>query len=224
MNYDDSVDFYRLLPQCWIDIIDQSILKRCNDTLNQEIIKCKDVNKEIYPYDMNDIFKIFHLCNLEDIKVVILGMDPYHADKNQANGIAFSVNKDVKIPPSLRNIFKEMNSDRKDGDLEYLVKRGIFLLNTFLTVRQKIPGSHKFWKDFTDHVIKLIAEKNQDTIFVLFGKFAQEKIDDIPNKSRILCSSHPSPLSAYRPCGKYPAFMGSNIFKKITEKINISFF
>lgn len=223
MNYDDSVDFYRLLPQSWIDLIDLDILKRCNNTLNQEIIKCKMENNEIYPYNINDLFRIFNICKLDDIKVVILGMDPYHADKNQANGIAFSVNNGVKIPPSLRNIFKEMNVDKKDGDLEYLVKRGVFLLNTFLTVKQKTPGSHQFWKEFTDHIIKLIAEKNKDTIFVLFGKFAQEKIEIIPNKSRILCSSHPSPLSAYRPCGEYPAFIGSDIFKKIMEITDIAF-
>jgi uracil-DNA glycosylase len=223
MNYYNSVDFFEILPDSWLKVIDHKILKNCNDNLNKEIIKCKEENKEIYPYNIENIFKIFHLCNLEDIKVVILGMDPYHANKEQANGIAFSVNENVKIPPSLRNIFKEMNCNRKDGNLEFLVSQGVFLLNAFLTVKQKTPGSHKFWKELSDHIISLISENNPDAIFVLFGKFAQEKIDNISNSSRILCSSHPSPLSAYRPCGEFPAFIGSNIFKIIKDKTNINF-
>jgi uracil-DNA glycosylase len=225
MNYNNTIDFTKLLPESWLKIIDPEILNRCNDDINQEIVKCKEENKEIYPYNVNDIFKIFNLCDIQDIKVVILGMDPYHSDKNQANGIAFSVNKDVKIPPSLRNIFKEMGChDKKDGDLEYLVRRGVFLLNTFLTVKQKTPGSHKFWKDFSDHIIKLILENNQDAVFILFGKFAQDTVKISSNiDSRIFCTSHPSPLSAYKPCGKFPAFIGSNIFKIVTDKTGILF-
>jgi uracil-DNA glycosylase len=223
MNYNNPVNFFELLPDHWLKIIDHTILKNCNDNLNKEILKCKEENKEIYPYNVTDIFKIFELCHLEDIKVVILGMDPYHANKDQANGIAFSVNSNIKIPPSLRNIYKEMNSNKKDGNLEFLVKQGVFLLNAFLTVKQKTPGSHKFWKEFSDHIIKLILENNQTAIFVLFGKVAQEKMNIQKNTSRILCSSHPSPLSAYRLCGEFPAFIGSNIFKIIKEKTNINF-
>ena len=147
----------------------------------------------------------FKLSSFSNTRVVIIGQDPYHK-KGQANGLAFSVAKGKKIPPSLQNIFKELNSDlnikaTKNGDLSCWAKQGVLLLNTSLTVRANHAGSHqkKGWEQFTDKVITTISEQKKGVIFILWGRFAQKKLKLIDtNKHFILKSSHPSPLSAYR--------------------------
>lgn len=161
-----------------------------------------NLKEETYPKKEN-IFKVFDLCHLNDIKVVILGQDPYH-QPNQANGLAFSVNKNINHPRSLRNIFKEISRDCKckypsSGDLTPLAKQGVFLLNTILTVTKNNPSSHKNkgWETFTDRVIEYIDKKRTNIVFMLWGNYAQSKEYLISkNKHLILKSSHPSPFSA----------------------------
>ena len=150
------------------------------------------------------IFAAFKACSLEDLKVVILGQDPYHG-KGEANGLCFSVNDGVKIPPSLRNIFQEINSDLdkiflpETGNLERWAKQGILLLNASLTVREDQPNSHKHlkWNLFTDAVIRKISDEKEHIVFLLWGNFAQQKGAKINReKHLVLQSGHPSPMSA----------------------------
>jgi uracil-DNA glycosylase len=150
------------------------------------------------------IFSAFNQFGFNDLKVVIIGQDPYHGE-GEANGLCFSVNDNVKIPPSLLNIFKEINLDfgtiflPNSGNLERWAKQGILLLNATLTVRKDLPNSHKHlsWNIFTDTVIKKISEENSNIVFLLWGNFAiqKEKLID-HSKHKILKSGHPSPMSA----------------------------
>lgn len=153
----------------------------------------------------NQIFNAFNQCHFEDVKVVIIGQDPYH-DFGQANGLCFSVNEGVRLPPSLINIFKEIETDlgvhyQKSGDLSHWAKQGVLLLNATLTVRAHQAGSHqkKGWEIFTDFVIKTISDKKENIVFLLWGGYAKQKERLINNeKHHILLSGHPSPLSANR--------------------------
>jgi len=156
----------------------------------------------IYP-PASLIFNAFEKCSFENLKVVIIGQDPYHGE-GQANGLCFSVNESVKIPPSLRNIFKEIQSDLGkavpiSGNLERWAKQGVLLLNAILTVRASKAASHrnKGWELFTDAVIRLISEEKEQVVFLLWGNYAQKKGDVVDeSKHLILKSGHPSPLSA----------------------------
>lgn len=150
------------------------------------------------------IFAAFNHCSFEDLKVVIIGQDPYHG-KDEANGLCFSVNDGVKIPPSLRNIYAEINTDLNtvffpsSGNLERWAKQGVLLLNTTLTVRKEEPNSHKHlnWATFTNAVIEQINAKKENVVFLLWGNFAQQKGKIInPKKHKVLLSGHPSPMSA----------------------------
>lgn len=164
------------------------------------------------------IFNAFEQCRWEDLKVVIIGQDPYHGP-GQANGMCFSVNPGVRIPPSLRNIFKEIaaeyNSDLPfDGDLTPWANQGVLLLNATLTVRAANAGSHqkKGWETFTDNVIKAISKNKKNIVYLLWGSYARNKkmlIDS--NHNLILESPHPSPLSAHR------GFLGNDHFKKAND-------
>ncbi|NIH16667.1 MAG: uracil-DNA glycosylase [Buchnera aphidicola (Periphyllus lyropictus)] len=182
-------------------------------------INKKRIFKNIFPKKEN-VFHAFFLTKFKDIKVVILGQDPYFK-KNQAHGLSFSVKRGVSYPPSLRNIFKEIKSDIKEnikinsGCLENWSKQGVFLLNSILTVSENKPGSHiKYgWEKITDYVISLINLYHSGVVFLLWGKYAKKKSILInKNKNYILTSSHPSPLSAYR------SFFGCKHFSK-TNKI-----
>lgn len=154
---------------------------------------------------IDNIFDSLNFCVLSKLKVVIIGQDPYH-QQSQANGLSFSVCKDVKIPPSLNNIFKELNNDvnkplPSNGDLTYLSKQGVLLLNSCLSVRISSPGSHyNFgWETFTDKIISIISEKKSNVVFLLWGNKSISKSKFIDtNKHLILTSGHPSPLSANR--------------------------
>ena len=169
---------------------------------------------KVYP-PINDIFKALNSTTLENLKVVILGQDPYHGF-NQANGLSFSVNNGVSLPPSLKNIFKELHSDLKiplpsSGNLQKWAEQGVLLLNTTLTVRESSPGSHVImgWEEFTDAIIKLISKKREDIVFLLWGKAAEKKTQFINTKKHhLLISSHPSPFSANK------GFIGSKHFSK----------
>lgn len=151
------------------------------------------------------IFNAFNLCPFDDVKVVILGQDPYH-DDGQANGLCFSVNDNIPFPPSLQNIFKEIGDDLgkpypQSGDLSRWAKQGVLLLNSILTVRAHQASSHKDhgWETFTDRVIRELSEKRENIVFMLWGSYAKNKGAQIDrNKHLILTSVHPSPLSVYR--------------------------
>lgn len=153
----------------------------------------------------NEIFNAFNHCRFEDVKVVIIGQDPYH-DDGQANGLCFSVNDGIKHPPSLINIFKEIETDLgitypKSGNLMRWADQGVLLLNATLTVRAHQAGSHqnKGWELFTDEIIKIISDKKENIVFLLWGGYAKKKDKLInPVKHKILLSGHPSPLSANR--------------------------
>ena len=169
-----------------------------------------------YP-EYNNIFNALKATSFDNIKVVILGQDPYH-EPNQAHGLAFSVLCE-KLPPSLKNIYKEMEDDlnikiNQDGNLDYLAKQGVLLLNTLLSVRKGEAFSHKGlgWETFTDNVIKYINKLDQPIVFILWGSPAQSKIKFLNNpKHLIIKSAHPSPLSAYR------GFFGSKPFSRTNE-------
>ena len=187
----------------------------------QAINSALAIEKNIYTIlPENDvIFNAFNFTTPSNIKVVILGQDPYHG-KGQANGLSFSVPNGVKTPPSLRNIFKELQSDLKhsipsNGNLESWAKQGVLLMNAILTVREKKAGSHQKlgWEIFTDSIIKKLSEEKEGVIFLLWGAFAQKKSALIDtNKHHILTTTHPSPFSAYR------GFLGCKHFSK-TNKI-----
>ncbi|MCK5819480.1 MAG: uracil-DNA glycosylase [Psychromonas sp.] len=172
----------------------------------------------IYPAQHNR-FRAFYLTLLENIKVVIVGQDPYHG-AHQADGLSFSVANNVNIPPSLLNVYKELSTSidgfitPETGSLEHWAKQGVLLLNSVLTVEHAMPGSHanKGWEIFTDNVIKEIDKNCDGVIFLLWGNYAQKKGSIIDrDKHHVLTSYHPSPLSAYR------GFFGCGHFKKTNE-------
>jgi uracil-DNA glycosylase len=172
---------------------------------------------QIYP-SSDKVFDAFRLTPINNVKVVILGQDPYHGE-GQAHGLSFSVPLGIKAPPSLRNIFKELSSDLGEGIpmcncLERWAMEGVLLLNATLTVRAKSPGSHqkKGWEEFTDEVIRKLSSSTEGLVFILWGSYAQKKgliIDK--NKHLVLQSSHPSPFSAHR------GFLGSKPFSQVNE-------
>lgn len=174
-----------------------------------------NTKKRIFPAPKN-LFKAFDLTPFSKVKVIILGQDPYH-DNGQAHGLSFSVPDDVPLPPSLKNIYKELEGDlsikkdMKQGNLESWAKQGVLLLNAILTVEAHNPASHRNigWESFTDYVIKILSDKGQNLVFILWGNYARSKksLIDI-NKHLVLESPHPSPFSAYS------GFFGSNPFSK----------
>lgn len=177
-------------------------------------------NKTVYPLKEN-IFKALEYTDYNDIKVVILGQDPYHGE-GEAQGLSFSIPNDIRITPSLRNIFKELKNDlnieRTNTDLSDWAKQGILLLNAILTVCKDTPLSHKDkgWEIFTDEIIKKINEREEPVVFILWGNYARSKKKLITNKNHyIIESAHPSPLSASR------GFFDSKPFSK-TNNILIS--
>lgn len=179
------------------------------------------------------IFAAFNNCSFSDLKVVIIGQDPYHGE-GEANGLSFSVNDSVKIPPSLRNIYKEIHQDLdvifmpNSGNLEHWAKQGVLLLNATLTVRKDSPNSHKHlkWNVFTDAVIQAISDNKENVVFLLWGGFAQKKGTKIDrSKHLILESGHPSPMSANQ--GKWfgnKHFSQTNTFLKSKNKSEIQWF
>lgn len=173
--------------------------------------------KEIYP-PKDYIFNALKLTSYENTKVVIVGQDPYHG-KGEAHGLSFSVQKGVRVPPSLQNIYKELNDDLKispkdNGDLTEWAKQGVLLLNAVLTVEKDKAASHRNlgWEPMTDYIIKLLNLKNKPVVFILWGNFAKEKAKLITNHQHyIIMSPHPSPFSAYS------GFFGSKPFSKTNK-------
>jgi uracil-DNA glycosylase len=183
----------------------------------REFLKTEYFSRKIYP-PMNDIFNALKYTSYEDARVVILGQDPYHGE-GQAHGLCFSVKERTPFPPSLKNIFKELNDSLgiaipTSGELVGWAKQGVLLLNTTLTVREGMPQSHKGhgWEILTDRIIELMNEKERPVVFMLWGGNARAKKALITNeKHLVLECAHPSPLSAYA------GFFGSNHFAKANE-------
>ncbi|MBK6548279.1 MAG: uracil-DNA glycosylase [Arcobacter sp.] len=201
----------------WEDIIDLEKQKDYYKSLEKEINKRYETTT-VFPEKQN-IFKAFSLTKLDNLKVVILGQDPYHGF-GQAQGLAFSTPANIKNPPSMQNILKEINSDLgkksicEDGDLTPWAKQGVLLLNTILTVEEAKPKSHHNlgWEVFTDNIIKYISDNCEDTIFILWGSPAISKTKLIDRKKHhILTAPHPSPLSSYR------GFFGCKHFSKTND-------
>ncbi len=177
-------------------------------------------NDVVYPH-IDDLFNAFKLTSFENTKVVIIGQDPYHGE-GQAHGLSFSVNEGVKVPPSLKNIYKEIESDlgykpNLSGNLTRWASDGVLLLNAVLTVSKNKPGSHRKlgWEYFTDEVVRKLNKRDEPIVFILWGNFAKEKASLITNdKHLILSSVHPSPFSARN------GFFGSKVFSKTNEFLN----
>ncbi|EGS31329.1 uracil-DNA glycosylase [Peptoniphilus sp. oral taxon 375 str. F0436] len=200
----------------WQDLLGPEMEKPYYQELRRLLLE-EYQNYPIYPA-MGDIFNALQTTSYQDVKVVILGQDPYHG-KGQAHGMAFSVQKGVPIPPSLQNIYKELESDlgipmAHTGYLMSWAQQGVLLLNTTLTVRQGSPTSHKDigWEIFTDAILSLLNKKDQALVYILWGAHARSKKKLLNNpKHLILEAPHPSPLSAYR------GFFGSKPFSKSNE-------
>lgn len=182
-----------------------------------KFVRTEYATAAVYPPG-KEIFRAFDVCRFQDVRVVIIGQDPYHGP-GQANGMCFSVREGVKPPPSLVNIFKEIKNDLGkpipvSGDLERWAQQGVLLLNATLTVRASSPGSHqnKGWEQFTDAVIELLSSQKEHVVFLLWGAYAQKK-GAVIDRSRhcVLMSAHPSPFSADR------GFFGSKHFSKAND-------
>jgi len=208
----------------WYKVLEPEFSKEYFTKLT-EFVSSEYQQATVYP-PRDSIFRAFALTPFEAVRVVIIGQDPYHGE-NQANGLCFSVNQGVKIPPSLRNIYKEIESDTGEpsryptGDLEGWAKQGVLLLNATLTVQAHSAGSHqkKGWEHFTDATIRALSDQRENLVFFLWGNYAKEKgaiIDD--TKHLVINSPHPSPFSAYS------GFFGSKPFSRCNNYlINNSF-
>ena len=206
------------IDNTWKDVLKEEFAKPYFEQIVFFLKTEKASGKKIYPVGSN-IFNAFNKTPFDKVKVVILGQDPYHGH-GQAHGLSFSVLPGVKVPPSLQNIFKEINTDLgvenllKNGDLTHWAEQGVLLLNAALTVRDGEPMSHaKFgWAQFTDAVIRTISDKKENVVFLLWGKFAQDKQILIDTNSHyVLKAAHPSPLSAHN------GFFGCKHFSKTNE-------
>ncbi|MSR71022.1 uracil-DNA glycosylase [Candidatus Kaiserbacteria bacterium] len=200
----------------WKNILEDEFGKEYFKSLS-EFVRAEYKSGIIYPPPKN-IFRAFDLTPFDQVKVVILGQDPYHGP-GQANGLCFAVGDGVRLPPSLQNIYKELSADTgvpfealaKKGDLERWAKQGVLLLNATLTVRARTAGSHqnKGWEEFTDAAIKALSEQREHLVFILWGNYARSKGAHIDRtKHCVIESPHPSPFSAYN------GFFGSKPFSK----------
>lgn len=204
------------ISKSWFNILSEEFAKPYFLSL-QQFLKQEYLSKKIYPKPEN-IFSALNMVDFKDVKVVIFGQDPYH-QPNQAHGLCFSVADGVKVPPSLANIFKEIEDEYgykclQSGDLSRWAKQGVLLLNTCLTVEDSKPNSHKNkgWEQFVQAIVKKLSEREESVIFVLWGLNAKSFVNLIDqNKHKILQSPHPSPLSAYN------GFFKNGHFKKINE-------
>jgi uracil-DNA glycosylase len=190
------------IEQGWKDLLQEEFCKPYFVQL-AEFVRAEYKSNRIYPPG-SQIFNAFNLCPFDKVKVVIIGQDPYHGP-GQAHGLCFSVNDGVPFPPSLRNIFKEVNADTgapipQSGNLTRWATQGVLLLNATLTVREHSAGSHqrRGWETFTDAVIRIISEQKSKVVFILWGAYAQSKASLIDSSRHlVLRSVHPSPLSAH---------------------------
>lgn len=202
----------------WLSVLEQEFQKDYMINLKSFLKAEKDADVNIYPKNA-DIFNALNTTPFDKVKVVILGQDPYHG-AGQAHGLSFSVQRGVAVPPSLKNIYKELESDIEGfkapnhGHLTHWAEQGVLLLNATLTVRASTPGSHqnRGWEIFTDEIIKAISQKLEHVVFLLWGKYAQQKATLIDQKKHyVLTSAHPSPFSAHT------GFLGSRPFSKTNQ-------
>ena len=204
------------ITEKWDDVLKDEFSSKSYLLLRQ-FLKSEYTNYVIYP-SMYDLFNSMKYTDFDEVKIVLLGQDPYH-NKGQAMGLSFSVPKGIEKPPSLVNIFKELKAEygipiQEDGDLSGWARQGVLLLNTVLTVREHSPNSHKNcgWEYFTDGIIKKISQQKENVVFFLWGANARAKKSLIDtSKHLVLESAHPSPLSAYN------GFFGCNHFIKANE-------
>lgn len=205
-------------PEAWLEPLGKGFCIDFLDDIESKFLTLKAENMTIFP-PTSMIFRALELVDFYEAKVLILGQDPYH-DLGQANGLSFSVNKEIMIPPSLRNIFLELKDDLnipipQHGDLTFWAQQKILLLNSVLTVEHGKPNSHKElgWDKLTDQIISKLSKRG-NMIFVLWGKIAQSKLQLINKKTnKVLSAPHPSPLSAYR------GFFGCRHFSKINKTL-----
>ncbi|HWP61635.1 MAG TPA: uracil-DNA glycosylase [Candidatus Paceibacterota bacterium] len=204
------------IEDSWKKVLHDEFGETYFETL-REFVKGEYQHAVIYPAPKN-IFRAFELTPFDKVEVVILGQDPYHGP-GQANGLCFAVSKGINLPPSLQNIFKELETDigpvkNRTGDLERWAKQGVLLLNATLTVRARAAGSHqgKGWEQFTDAVIRKLSEEKENLVFILWGNYAKQKGAHIDrSKHLVMESAHPSPFSAFG------GFFGSKPFSKTNE-------
>jgi len=207
------------LDQSWRQVLEEELKKEYIQKINQTLDKEKKEGFLVFPEE-NLVFNAFLKTPFDSVKVVIVGQDPYHGP-GQAHGLSFSVPKGVKLPPSLKNIFKELKSDLNlstplHGCLESWAQQGVLLLNATLTVRAKEPGSHSNigWELFTDAVVEALCRRKDPLVFLLWGKTALKKchtvLDNIEHSHVVLIASHPSPYSA-------SGFLGCRHFSKVNE-------
>lgn len=203
------------IAESWKPVLQQEFNKPYFDALIDFLKQEKAAGKTIFPPGPQ-IFAAFDYTAFNDVRVVIIGQDPYHG-QGQAHGLCFSVNKGIAVPPSLQNMYKELKADingfeiPNHGDLSHWAKQGVLMLNATLTVEKDKAGSHqgKGWEEFTDAVIKAVSTQKENVVFILWGKFAQSKARLIDNtKHLILMAAHPSPFSAYN------GFFGCKHFSK----------
>lgn len=206
-----------IIPSQWKEFFEEEKKKEYYPKLISKVIE-KYENEKVYP-PFHLLFSALDNLKPEDVKVIILGQDPYH-EENEANGLAFSVSKGVKLPPSLKNIYKELSYEygypipKNNGDLTPWSKQGVLLLNTTLSVKEGEANSHSKigWIEFTDNLISYLDRKYQGIVYILWGNYANGKRNLILNKdSKIIHTAHPSPLSASR------GFLKSNCFKQCNE-------
>ena len=210
------------IEQSWKDVLssefEKDYFKKLTDFVRAEYLS----GKTIYP-EAKNIFNAFNLCPLQNVKVVIIGQDPYH-EPHQAHGLCFSVESGTEFPPSLVNIYKEIESDLghksiTNGDLSDWARQGVLLLNSTLTVQAHIAASHSGhgWETFTDAVIRAVAQNRKHVVYMLWGSFAQKKAEFVDeHENLILKSAHPSPLSAYR------GFFGNHHFSRANEYLTVN--
>lgn len=217
MSNDAELEVNPRIEESWLAVLQNEFKSDYFKNLKLFLLKEKKEKAVFYPPG-SQIFNAFNLCPFDQVRVVILGQDPYHGP-GQAHGLCFSVPEGIPQPPSLQNIFKEIKLDvgidmPNHGNLEKWAKQGVLLLNSSLTVRQHNPGSHfgQGWEVFTDAVIKIISDKKDNVVFLLWGSPAQKKGQVVDNKKHlVLTAPHPSPLSSYR------GFFGCKHFSKTNE-------
>ena len=205
------------ISESWKKVLEKEFQ---TDYFNNISLKTREEYSKFVCYPPGSkLFRAFDECPFNKLKVVIIGQDPYHGE-NQANGLCFSVDDGVEKPPSLKNIFKELNTsftknERTNSDLSDWSNQGVLLLNSILSVRRKFPGSHKHvgWEEFTENVIKIISKEKMNLVFMLWGNYAKNKEKFIhDNNHLVLKSGHPSPLSANK-----GFWFGNNHFKKCND-------
>lgn len=206
-------------PIPWANILKPETIKLAN-ALEEKAQQKRSEGQIIFPEQQN-VFRAFQLVSPEECKVIIIGQDPY-INVNQANGLAFAVNSGIPCPPSLKNIFRELSDDIGDVQIDetliHWAEQGVLLVNTCLTVRSGFPASHSGWgwESVITDALKAVVELENSLVIIAWGRHAQNVTARLPVQKNqlLLCSSHPSPLGATKPCGQYPSFIGSKPFSK----------